>query len=134
MALSNRTCFLVNLRDKLRCRSCGRVPLHKKGYHSGFGYHHVRFQSHGGNDEPHNVALLCERCHTKLHQNKLDLPALGDLSPPAAIECRHCGAHLNSETVEMNCGWYECDRCRTRTHLFDHCGYHAPEESEHTVA
>ena len=126
MALTNRTCFQVNLRDELKCRVCGRAPLTEQNYHRGFGYHHVQFQSHGGSDEPENVILLCAQCHTRLHQQKLDLPPLGDLTPPPAIFCHNCATSVDPETVEMNCGWYKCETCHHKVHLFDHCGYCDP--------
>jgi predicted RNA-binding Zn-ribbon protein involved in translation (DUF1610 family) len=25
--------------------------------------------------------------------------------------------------VEMNCGWYRCEKCRKQTHLWEHCGF-----------
>jgi hypothetical protein len=35
MPLDNRTYFLVNLRDHLSCRLCGKRPAHAEGYHQG---------------------------------------------------------------------------------------------------
>ena len=120
MALDNRTCFTVNLRDALACRRCGKRPARKAGYHRGFEYHHLRPSSQGGPDEVENLLLLCHGCHTRVHQGKVDLPAGLDLAPPAAFPCDHCGILLDPAAVEMNCGWYRCDRCGEKTHLFDH--------------
>jgi hypothetical protein len=36
---------------------------------------------------------------------------------------------LNIETVEMNCGWYRCDECHDKTHLWTHCGFEGSESS-----
>ena len=126
MPLSNRTCFEVNLRDALKCRVCKRLPLQRATYHRGFGYHHVQFQAHGGPDEAENLILLCEPCHTRFHQNKLQLPPLGDLTPLDEFACNSCLARLDPQSVDMNCGWYRCDQCRVKTHLFDHFGYQEP--------
>jgi hypothetical protein len=122
MGISNRVCFAVNLRDRLCCRVCGRAPVSKQGYHAGFEYHHVQQRAHGGEDEPENLVLLCHPCHTRWHQNKLQLPDFGPLAWPAPFACACCGHVNDPREIEMNCGWYECGGCRERTHLFDHCG------------
>lgn len=36
--------------------------------------HHLVFRSQGGSDKPSNLITLCKKCHTKLHDGKLDLP------------------------------------------------------------
>jgi hypothetical protein len=123
MSLSNRTCFQTNLRDRLKCHVCGRAPHTQLNYHRGFEYHHVQLQSQGGADEAWNLILLCNDCHTKLHQNRLTLPPPGDLTPPEKFYCFNCYAILNTEAVEMNCGWYRCDNCGEKIHLFKHFGY-----------
>lgn len=110
----------MNLRDNLRCRRCGRRPGAAAGYHRGFEYHHVTPRSDGGPDDVDNLILLCRPCHLNVHRDGRPLPPLGDLSPPESFPCAACGAALDSDTVEMNCGWYRCGRCRARTHLFDH--------------
>ena len=71
MGLENRTCFLVNLRDGLRCRQCGQSPTQQAEYHRGFEYHHVIPRSQGGSDLPENIALLCHACHQGQHARKL---------------------------------------------------------------
>jgi hypothetical protein len=121
MALSNRTCFQVNLRDGLKCRLCGRAPQSQQNYHRGFEYHHVKPQSEGGPDEADNVVLLCHDCHLRHHRNHIVLPPLGDLTPPAEFACKRCGTLLSPHAVEMNCGWYRCGHCGETTHLFSHC-------------
>lgn len=123
MALSNRVCFQVNLRDGLRCRVCRCEPQAPETYHRGFGYHHVVPQSEGGADETENVVLLCRDCHTRYHQGRLILPVFDDLAPLGTFPCYRCGALLQGATVEMNCGWYRCDACRQKTRLFEHCGF-----------
>lgn len=123
MPLDNRTCFTVNLRDRLTCKNCGKRPQTSENYHRGFEYHHVIPKSAGGADTASNVALLCHDCHLAGHQNKIDLGAAAknwDLTPPLRFSCMACTAMLLTEHVEMNCGWYHCQHCDSRTHLFDH--------------
>lgn len=123
MAIDNRTCFQVNLRDALRCRACGRGPTDRETYHRGFGYHHVLPRSRGGPDVVQNLVLLCQRCHDAHHRgHPLDFDAQ---RAPSAFACRVCDQSLDPDHVEMNCGWYRCPRCRERVHLFDHFEYGA---------
>ncbi len=121
MALTNRVCFQANLRDALRCRVCGREPLSQQNYHRGFEYHHVRAQSEGGSDEIENIVLLCFNCHLRHHQGKLTLPQF-DQSWDFGFDCRSCGTKLDARSVEMNCGWYRCDKCHETVYLWAHCG------------
>ena len=120
MPLDNRTCFTVNLRDKLCCRRCGAAPVSRETYHRGFEYHHVKHRSEGGEDSAENVILLCRECHTLLHRNRIVLENLGDLAPPSSLQCAQCEGILVIENIQMNCGWYFCDHCNRKTHLFDH--------------
>ena len=122
MPIDNRTCFEVNLRDALRCRSCGREPTHKATYHRGFGYHHVRPRSQGGPDVIENLILLCQVCHDEHHAGRRTLD-FGPQDPPPVFQCLACGDGVHPDTVPMNCGWYHCPRCDTRVHLFDHFGF-----------
>ena len=128
MSVDNRNCFLVNLRDGLRCRNCGVGPGHKATYHSGFGYHHVRHKAHGGPDVADNLVLLCKTCHDAYHDD--GRPLAVDFVPlPATIPCHACGDTVHPRTVPMNCGWYHCPRCDTRVHLFDHFGFVETDEA-----
>ena len=123
MPLDNRTCFTVNLRDRLACKNCGKQPLGPDNYHRGFEYHHVEHKAAGGADSASNIALLCHDCHLAGHQGRLDLATAAkgwDLEPPERFSCQACTAMLLKEHVEMNCGWYRCDHCHERTHLWDH--------------
>jgi hypothetical protein len=120
MPLDNRTCFTVNLRDALQCRRCGAAPSTREIYHRGFEYHHVQPRSCGGEDRAENVILLCHECHTALHQNRIALENLGDLTPTSAFQCAACEGILFTQSVAMNCGWYLCGHCNHKTHLFDH--------------
>ncbi|WP_373532216.1 HNH endonuclease [Vampirovibrio sp.] len=119
MPLSNRVCFLVNLRDGLGCQQCGRQPSAQANYHQGFEYHHVLPRSQGGSDEPENIVLLCHACHQHTHQSGFSA-TLPDLTPVLNFSCYPCKAVLDSQTVEMNCGWYRCPVCHAQTHLFTH--------------
>lgn len=119
MPLSNRICFLVNLRDKLTCQQCGKSPEEMASYHRGFEYHHLTPRSQGGSDEVDNIALLCHDCHQQEHKAGLRLTFL-DLQSPASFECNNCKQLLDSHTVEMNCGWYSCPHCQQKIHLFTH--------------
>ena len=128
MGIDNRTCFQVNLRDGLRCRVCGRVPLSQQNYHRGFEYHHLQMRSEGGADETENLILLCHDCHIRHHKGRLLLPLFDDLQLEDAFNCHQCGAANSTETVEMNCGWYRCEHCRQQTHLWTHCGFDQSNE------
>lgn len=35
--------------------------------------HHIKFRSQGGTDNPNNLITLCEKCHKKVHNGKLEL-------------------------------------------------------------
>jgi 5-methylcytosine-specific restriction endonuclease McrA len=58
----------VDLRDRKRCRACGRksnpngVGLLDRAHH-----HHVIYRSAGGPTETWNVALICASCHDEEH-------------------------------------------------------------------
>jgi 5-methylcytosine-specific restriction endonuclease McrA len=55
---------LVRIRDKARCVVCGKP---------GWEVHHVVYRSHGGKDEPRNLALLCKVCHEDAHAKLIAL-------------------------------------------------------------
>ncbi|WP_303674026.1 HNH endonuclease [Vampirovibrio chlorellavorus] len=123
MPLSNRVCFLVNLRDALRCRQCDKVPQGPEGYHQGFEYHHRLPRSLGGSDEVDNIVLLCHACHQVGHKapaSHSERLCVLDLTPPASFLCWQCQSRLESRSVEMNCGWYRCRACQTQVHLYQH--------------
>lgn len=55
----------VMIRDRGCCSSpvCSRRDLQA---------HHLRFRSHGGGDDPRNLAGLCFRCHLRgVHEGRL---------------------------------------------------------------
>ena len=123
MPLDSRTCFTVNLRDRLSCKICQKQPLAVDGYHKGFEYHHVTPKSQGGSDAVENIALLCRDCHLAGHQGRENIDenlAKYDLAAPRSFPCGNCAVMLSVENVEMNCGWYLCHSCETKTHLWDH--------------
>lgn len=51
--------FEIRERDWHRCRACG--------VGRDLQIHHITFRSHGGPDEPWNLALLCAKCHDRAH-------------------------------------------------------------------
>ena len=57
----------VLARDGHRCRSCGESR--------GVQVHHVRFRAHGGRSEESNLATLCARCHSLVHDGLLQVAA-----------------------------------------------------------
>lgn len=119
MPLSNRVCFLVNLRDHLSCQHCGKQPASASNYHQGFEYHHLIPRSQGGSDEVSNIVLLCRECHQQEHR-AAPTQTPYSLEPPVAFHCNQCQKLLDPSTVEMNCGWYCCAHCHQTTHLFTH--------------
>ena len=133
MGIDNRTCFQVNLRDGLRCRVCGRAPVSQQNYHRGFEYHHLQMRSEGGLDEIENLILLCHECHTLHHKGRLTLPHFDDLKLAPTFKCHQCEVENETETVEMNCGWYRCESCRNQTHLWAHCGFEDERSSTRSV-
>lgn len=120
MPLSNRLCFLVNLRDGLSCRHCGKRPDGPENYHRGFEYHHRLPRSKGGPDTAENIILLCHDCHQQGHEHGFQLSGL-NLQPLSTFPCCRCRKSLDSQTVTMNCGWYQCDFCGAQVHLYEHC-------------
>jgi hypothetical protein len=119
MALPNRTCFWVNLRDALQCRACGRRPEGAENYHRGFEYHHLQPKSQGGSDSPENLAVVCRQCHQSFHgANVAPNVTVGPL--PEVFACAVCHGALDPTQVAMNCGWYHCHHCQETTHLFRH--------------
>jgi hypothetical protein len=126
--LSNRVCFMVNLRDRLTCQQCGKRPQSAENYHRGFQYHHRLPRSQGGPDVVENVLLLCHTCHQVQHHEPgvTRGEPLPPLPVPESFACLNCQAQQQTETVEMNCGWYRCQRCEQQIHLFDHV-FSSPE-------
>lgn len=131
MPLDNRTCFTVNLRDRLSCRNCGAAPASADNYHRGFEYHHIVPKSAGGADEAGNIVLLCHDCHLALHKDGNMPENKWDIATPERFSCGACAATLEISSVEMNCGWYFCPRCRMKTHLWAHCFGDTVKEDDH---
>ena len=122
-AISNEELFLVNLRDRLRCRRCGLTPARKATYHRGFEYHHLVHWADGGPNVVENLILLCYGCHDLYHGTGMnDFPPTGG-DPPATLACANCNATSDPRQLEVNCGWYRCPACRERVHLLDHFDY-----------
>jgi hypothetical protein len=62
----NMRSFLM-FREQGRCQLCGKEFSKGNSFH----IHHIISRSNGGIDREKNLALLHERCHKKLHKNKL---------------------------------------------------------------
>jgi hypothetical protein len=62
-----------NMRNFLMAREHGKCQLCGKEFSKGNGshIHHVISRAQGGTDREQNLALLHERCHSKLHKKKL---------------------------------------------------------------
>jgi hypothetical protein len=61
-------------RDGYQCRVCGAKHGDKrKGAEAKFHIHHIESRKTGGN-APSNLIALCEICHSKYHDGKLELP------------------------------------------------------------
>jgi RRXRR protein/HNH endonuclease len=58
------------MRDGYACQQCGKHKVRLQA-------HHVMFREHGGKDSLTNLLTLCETCHTRLHQGKLQLKVTG---------------------------------------------------------
>lgn len=58
----------VKARDKGLCRCC-RKP--------GGQVHHLRYRSQGGDHDPNNLALLCQRCHEDIHAHLIEVTFKG---------------------------------------------------------
>lgn len=58
-----KVCLAVLTRDGWKCRNCGfRQTLH---------VHHVRYRSHGGEDDVPNLITICAECHDAIHKGIL---------------------------------------------------------------
>lgn len=58
------------MRDNYECQSCKK----KQGR---LEAHHISYREHGGKDTLSNLLTLCEECHHKLHQGKIQLQVAG---------------------------------------------------------
>ena len=58
----------VKARDKGKCRCCGKP---------GRDVHHLMFRSQGGDHDPNNLALLCQRCHEDIHAHLIQVTFSG---------------------------------------------------------
>jgi 5-methylcytosine-specific restriction endonuclease McrA len=55
--------------EKVKCDECSSAME--------LEWHHKKYWSEGGNDEPENLAILCKPCHTKLHSHLNDFKTAG---------------------------------------------------------
>ena len=63
---SNLKSFILS-REKSVCQLCNRLYSKTDKWQ----FHHIIPRSRGGTDKPNNIALLHEKCHTKLHKENL---------------------------------------------------------------
>ncbi|MCP4348373.1 MAG: hypothetical protein GY795_23035, partial [Desulfobacterales bacterium] len=54
------------IRDGYMCRVCGKKHVRLEA-------HHIVFRSRGGKDTIKNLTALCESCHKKVHDGKLEI-------------------------------------------------------------
>jgi hypothetical protein len=58
------------MRDGYSCQHCGKHKVRLQA-------HHIIFKEQGGKDTLTNLLTLCQPCHTKLHQGKIQLKVTG---------------------------------------------------------
>jgi hypothetical protein len=58
------------MRDHYTCQHCGKQRSRLEA-------HHVLFREHGGKDTLANLLCLCETCHHRLHEGKIQLQVMG---------------------------------------------------------
>lgn len=58
----------VKARDGGKCKACGK---------GGAEVHHLLYRSLGGDSDPHNLALLCKRCHEDIHAHRITVTFRG---------------------------------------------------------
>ena len=67
---SNRLCenlrMAALMRDKYRCRKCGRKNCRLEA-------HHIIPRKDGGKDSIRNLTTLCEKCHGKVHDGRIGI-------------------------------------------------------------
>jgi 5-methylcytosine-specific restriction endonuclease McrA len=54
----------VRQRDGGKCKCCGKA---------GAEVHHLLYRSLGGDHDPNNLALLCQRCHEDIHAHLIEV-------------------------------------------------------------
>ena len=55
--------------EKLECEHCGS--------NAELEWHHRKYWSEGGTDDPENLCVLCRSCHFSMHQQKNDFRIAG---------------------------------------------------------
>src|SRR5260370_14371732 len=58
------------MRDRYTCQHCGKRNCRLEA-------HHVVFRERGGKDTLANLLCLCEDCHHRLHEGKIQLQVTG---------------------------------------------------------
>jgi len=58
------------MRDGYQCQQCGKKGVRLEA-------HHLVYREHGGKDTLSNLLTLCEGCHSKVHERKLQLKVTG---------------------------------------------------------
>ena len=73
-ALRRKVYRLVDVRDGLKCRACGRsCVITLDALPNRWERHHVRFRSLGGEDTSANIIGLCCLCHSEAQQHRLQI-------------------------------------------------------------
>lgn len=67
---------IVRKRDGGKCRACKKPGNH---------VHHIVYRSHGGKDDPRNLVLVCEACHSLIHA-KVWLVRFKESNPAATLK------------------------------------------------
>lgn len=76
-----KLCRVVDHRDRLTCRACGRrcrpdaPSLLDRGER-----HHIIYRSAGGQDSSDNVVLICMGCHNDEHKHRLRIEGNADVA------------------------------------------------------
>lgn len=79
---------VIAVRDKFRCRLCGKSCTYNGPLATKADPHHIIFASAGGPDESWNLIYLCRDCHDLVHKVKrFFLSGNADDRDPAGLGC-----------------------------------------------
>ena len=82
------------IRDILpkKCMNCGST--------TGLTYHHIVPHELGGLDVPSNIAVLCTKCHAKIHYGKSGVIDHGDLVRKGIAKAKEKGVRLGRKGID----------------------------------